>query len=398
MAPHTLRAGARPAIHARRRAVYDFFATAAKGTEGALRDELRALRLREVRADRGGVHFRGELADGMKACLWSRVAMRVLLSLGTFEARGADGLYEAVASIPWEAHLSGRSTFAVHATVRSSELTHSHFVALRAKDAIVDRMREKACTRPTVDTRKPDVHVVVHLARDRATLSLDLSGDPLHRRGWRVEAREAPLRETLAASVLLLGGYDPQRPFLDPMCGSGTLAIEAALLARNIAPGRGRHFGFMRWPAFGGEAAATFRQLQEEARTAALPRAPAPILARDRFGAPLEIAERNAHRAGVLADIQFEKRDARDLAPLPQGCQIFVNPPYGERIGGKRLQLEGLYRTFGEAWAPFADEVSLIVLSGSPLFERGFGHRVRWRHPLYNGPLAVQLLRYGPRV
>jgi len=379
------------------RAVFDFFATAAKGTEGALRDELKSLRLPGVRADRGGVHFRGTLADGMKACLWSRTAMRVLLSLGAQEAKGADALYDAVFSIPWEDHLSARRTFAVHATVRSSELTHSHFVALRAKDAIVDRMRERTGDRPSVDTHKPDVHVVVHLARDRVEVSLDLSGEPLHRRGWRVEAKEAPLRETLAAAVLLLGGYDPKQPFLDPMCGSGTLAIEAALIARNIAPGRGRHFGFMRWPAWGDEEARAFRALQEEARSLALPKAPAPILARDRFADPLEIAHRNAERAGVAGSIEFEQQDARDLVPLPPGCQIFVNPPYGERLGGKRLQLEGLYRGFGEAYAPFEEEVPLVVLSGSPLFERAFGHRVRWRHPLYNGPLEAHLLRYGPR-
>lgn len=376
--------------------VFNFFATAAKGTEGALRDELRALGLRGIRADRGGVHFHGTATDGMKACLWSRIAMRVLLSLGSYEARGADGLYEAVGSIPWEDHLSLRHTFAVNATVRSSELTHSHFVALRAKDAIVDRLRDRLGGRPSVDTFRPDVGIVVHLAKDRAEIALDMSGEPLHRRGWRMEAQEAPLRETLAAALLALGGYDPELPFLDPMCGSGTIAIEAALVARRIAPGRGRHFGFMRWPAFGAEESASFRALQEEARAVALPKAPAPILARDRFGDPLDVAVRNADRAGVLGSIEFEQRDARDLVPLPERCQVFMNPPYGERIGGKRLQLEGLYRTFGEAWAPFAPDHKLIVLSGSPLFERAFGHRVRWRHTLFNGPIEVQLLRYGP--
>jgi len=379
------------------RRVYAFFATAAKGTEGALRDELKALRLPSVRADRGGVHFGGTLADGMKACLWSRIAMRVLLNLGSFEARGEAGLYDAVFAVPWEDHLTPRHTFAVHATVRSSELTHSHYVALRAKDAIVDRLRDRTGARPSVDTQRPDVHVVVHLARDKAEIALDLSSEPLHRRGWRVEAGEAPLRETLAAAVLALGGYDPQKPFLDPMCGSGTFAIEAALVARRIAPGRGRHFGFMRWPGFGDAEAATFRALQEEAKALALPKAPAPILARDRFEEPLEFTHRNAERAGVRGSLELDLRDARDLAPLPEACQLFVNPPYGERIGGKRLQLEGLYRGFGEAYAPFAAEHPLVVLSGTPLFDRAFGLRPRWEHTLFNGPLEARLLRYGPR-
>lgn len=376
--------------------VFDFFATAAKGTEGALRDELRALRLPDVRADRGGVHFRGSLADGMKACLWSRIAMRVLLSLGSREAKGEAELYDAIYAIPWEEHLSTRRTFAVHATVRSSTLSHSHYVALKAKDAIVDRMRERKGERPDVDTRRPDVHVIVHLARDRVEVALDLSGEPLHKRGWRVEAKEAPLRETLAAAMLALGEYDPGLPFLDPMCGSGTIAIEAALVARRIAPGRGRHFGFMRWPTYGDAEAAAFRRLQEEARALALPKAPAPILARDRFADPLDVAVRNAERAGVRGSIEFERRDARDLGPLPPGCQIFANPPYGERLGGKRLQLEGFYRGFAEAWAPLAAEHRLVVLCGSPFFERAFGHRPRKRHTLYNGPIETKLLTYGP--
>lgn len=376
--------------------MHSFFATAAKGTEGALRDELRSLGLPEVRATRGGVHFSGSLADGMRACLWSRVAMRILLSLGSREARGAEGLYEAVRSLPWEEHLSLRRTFAVRATVKDSELSHSHFVALRAKDAIVDRLRETLGGRPDVDPRRPDVLVVLHLAKDVAAISLDLSGEPLHLRGWRVEAEEAPLRETLAAAMLRLGGVEPGLPLLDPMCGSGTLAIEAALAARRIAPGRGRHFGFQRWPTFGAEEDRAFRQLQEEAKALALPEAPAPILARDHHAPSLEVATRNAQRAGVLGQIAFERRDARDLLPLPEGCQIVSNPPYGERLGTKRLQLEGFYRGLGEALRPLAPAHRIVLLSGSPLLERAIGIRTTKKHRLYNGPLEVELLTYAP--
>lgn len=376
--------------------VHSFFATAAKGTEGALRDELRALRLPKVRATRGGVHFSGSLADGMRACLWSRIAMRILLSLGRREARGAEGLYEAVRSFPWEEHLSLRRTFAVRATVRDSELTHSKFVALRAKDAIVDRLRDRLGARPNVDPRKPDVLVVVHLAKDVVEVSLDLSGAPLHLRGWRVEGQEAPLRETLAAAVLALGGYDPQLPFLDPMCGSGTLAIEAASLARDIAPGRGRHFGFQRWPTFDDAAQAAFRQLQEEAKERALPRAPAPILARDHHAPSLEVAARNAQRAGVGGDLVIERRDARDLGDLPPACQIVSNPPYGERLGRSRLQLEGFFRGFGEALAALPPDHRVVLLSGSPLLPRAIGRPPTKRHELFNGPLRVELLTYAP--
>jgi len=373
-----------------------FFATAAKGTEGALRDELRSLGLRRIRADRGGVHFEGPLVDGMRACLWSRIAMRVLLALGEREAKGTQGFYDAIYDFPWEEHLSLRRTFAIRATVRDSELTHSHFVALKAKDAIVDRLRDKFGGRPDIEPHRPDVSIVIHLAKDVARVSLDLAGDSLHMRGWRIEAEEAPLRETLAAAILALGGYDPSLPLLDPMCGSGTIAIEAAHVARRIAPGRGRHFGFMRWPSFGDAEAETFRRLQEEAKEIALPKAPAPIIARDRFATPLETSERNIHRAGVASSIELEQQDVRELEPLPEGCQIFTNPPYGERLGGKRLQLEGLYRGFGEAYAPLAAAHRLVVLSGSPHFERAFGQKARRRHRLFNGPLQVELLSYGP--
>lgn len=377
------------------RRMFHYFATAAKGTEGVLRDELRELGLKRIRADRGGVHFEGSFADGMRACLWSHIAMRILLSLGEREAKGADGLYEAIGSFPWEEHLSLRRTFAVRATVRDSELTHSQFVALRTKDAIVDRLRARLGQRPDVDPYKPDVLIVVHLAKDRAQVSLDLAGAALHQRGWRVEAEEAPLRETLAAAMLRLGGYDPQQPFLDPMCGSGTLAVEAALMARRLAPGRGRHFGFQRWPAFEGEGAQAFRALQEEAKELALPKAPAPILARDRSADALDLAARNAHRAGVSASIELQQQDARELIPLPRRCQLFTNPPYGERIGGKRLQLEGFYRALGEAYAPLEKEHPLHVLSGSPLFVPAFGLHPKKRHSLFNGPLRVELLSYG---
>jgi putative N6-adenine-specific DNA methylase len=371
-----------------------FFVTAAKGTEGALRDELRALRVGPVRADRGGVHLEGSFEAGMKACLWSRIGMRVLQELAVGPAEGADGLYDAVRAVPWEEHLTGRSTFAVEATIRSSSLTHSHFVALRAKDAIVDRLRETRGERPDVDTRRPDVRVVIHLARDVATIALDLAGEPLHKRGWRVEAAEAPLRETLAAAVLALGGYDPVLPLLDPMCGSGTIAIEAALVARRIAPGRGRHFGFHRWPSFDADREAAFKRLQEEARETALPKAPAPILARDRFAEPLELARRNAERAGVSGSIEFGVQDARDLAPLPERCQIVSNPPYGERLGQKRLQLEGLFRQLGDAFRALPPGHRIVLLSGLLGLERLLDLRPVKKHPLFNGPLEVNLLAF----
>jgi putative N6-adenine-specific DNA methylase len=207
------------------------FATAAKGTEAALRDELIELGFRGVRADRGGVHFDGPRREGYRACLWSRIAVRVLEPVTSFDCAGQAALYEGVAAHDFSDVLSPSHTLAVSAASRSSELSHTQYVAQRTKDAIVDRLRERFGERPDVERADPDVHVFVHLADDFATVYLDHAGAPLHQRGYRKGLAEAPLKETLAAAVLRLAGFEAEGPALDPMCGSGTVAIEAALLA-----------------------------------------------------------------------------------------------------------------------------------------------------------------------
>jgi len=402
-----------------------FFATCAKGTEGALRRELAALRLRGVRGERGGVAFEGELEAGMRACLHARVAMRVLLQLASFPAGDATSLYDGVRAQDWTDWLTARSTLAVEATVRDSALTHSGYAALKVKDAVVDALRDRLGARPDVDAKDPDVRIVLHLAGDHADLALDLAGEPLHRRGYRVAMTPAPLKESLAAAVLALGGVDAQQPFLDPMCGSGTLAIEHALAARRIAPGLVRPaFGFQRWPGYRGAVQSAWDRMKEEARREALPAAPAAILARDLFPRPLEAARRNAAAAGVAADIRFELGDAREIAPepgMPPGT-ICANPPYGERLmevgaadGGQRRRragpaappdrreaavarrkLEGLYRGFAEALGRFHGWRA-VLLSGSPLLAEAMSGRAEIAHRLWNGPIEVRLLRYRIR-
>lgn len=375
-----------------------FTATAAKGTEGLLREELKAIGLSRVKAERGGVHFYGALEAGMRACLHSRIAQRVVVELVQAPTRDAEALYDLVAEQPWEEHLTTRSTFAVEVTGRHPAFPDGRFPALKTKDAIADRLTQKLGARPDVDRDRPDVLVVVHLGRDATTLSLDLAGDPLHKRGWRTEADEAPLKETLGAALIALSGWDAARPFLDPFCGSATIAIEAAQIARKIAPGRGRHFGFHRWPTFGDDEAQIFRTLQEEAKAMALPKAPAPIVARDRFGKPLAIAERNVQRAGVAGTVTLEQRDARELQGLPAEVVLVTNPPYGERIGGKPMQLQGLFRQFGEAFAKLPKTADLCVLAGTPALPEAFqeaGLRPSAPlHTLFNGPLEVRAVRY----
>ena len=417
-----------------------FFATTAKGTEGALRRELAGLRLGGVRGDRGGVWFEGELEAGMRACLHSRTAMRVLLELARFPAPSAEALYQGARAVAWQEWLTVKTTLAVEATIGSSAITHSGFAALKVKDAAVDVLRDALGARPDVDGKDPDVRIVLHLQKDQATLSLDLAGAPLHRRGYRAVTTEAPLKETLGAAVLLLGGVDPRLPFVDPMAGSGTLAIEHALRARRIAPGLGRAFGFQRWPSYRGAPQSAWDRLKAEAQAAVLPKAPAPILARDGHPKAIEALQRNAHAAGVLADLQVEKADARDLEPLAAEGTLVTNPPYGERLGGKgrespgdrrerrdprdpRLReaprgrgdrpgreeparapspgealvatrkLAGFYRGLAEMLERHHGWTA-VLLSGNPLLEQAIHLRPEVDHRLWNGPLEIHLLKY----
>jgi putative N6-adenine-specific DNA methylase len=307
-----------------------FFASAAKGTEPALRDELRRLRFRGVRADRGGVHFEGEWDEGYRACLWSRVALRVLTPLGTFEARGERALYDGVRALELDFALAGERTLVVSSACRSSQLTHTQYLSQLTKDAIVDRIRDRTGARPNVDRRDADVHVFVHLVNDVATVYLDLAGEPLHRRGYRDEDAEAPLRETLAAALVVYSGWRGESPLCDPLCGSGTILIEAALMARNVAPGLSRkRFGFERWASFGEAEQSRLRELRAAAKAAELPAA-APLVGRDASARALEAASASARRAGV--ELRLELGPLKQLAlAAGHGCLI-TNPPYGRRV------------------------------------------------------------------
>jgi putative N6-adenine-specific DNA methylase len=375
--------------------VHRFFVTCARGTEGALRREIAALRIAGAKGDRGGVWFEGPLAMGMSVCLEARVAVRVLLEIGAFEARDAQALYDGTRAVAWGDWITAKSTLAVHASVRDTPaITHSGFAALKVKDAIVDAVRDRAGARPDVDPKSPDVGVVLHLAAGRAGLFLDLAGEPLHRRGYRVAMVEAPLKETLAAAVLALGGDQPELPFVDPMAGSGTLAIEHALAARGIAPGLRRRFGFERWPTLPAEALAAFARMRAETDAAAVEgtkRELPPIICADVDAAALSAARRNAAAAAVDDAITFEQADVAALERRWPAGTVVTNPPYGERLRPEAL--EALYRAAGRAFGRLAGW-RVIVLSGNPLFVRAMRGKPAVSHKLWNGPLEVRLLRY----
>jgi putative N6-adenine-specific DNA methylase len=284
--------------------------------------------------------------------------------------------------------MSPRTSLAVRANCRSSRLTHSQFVALKTKDGIVDKLRDELGERPSVDRADPDVGIAVHLVQDKAAVYLDVGGSSLHERGWRVRSGPAPLRETLAAAVLRLSGWDRQHALVDPMCGSGTLAIEAAAWSRGLAPGLARtRFGFERWASYDSSLSAAMRDLRAQARAAAVRVGPA-VLASDNDPNAVEAARANARAAGV--ELILEQRDVKRLAPPEQGTQIVCNPPYGERLTVDR----GLYDDLAETLARLREHPA-AVLAGAPSVARAIRRKpTRW-WLLYNGPIECRLLVYS---
>lgn len=374
------------------------FATASRGTEELIAAELTALGAAKVRQDRGGVRFHANIDEALRICLWTRLSMRVLYPLGEFEAVGADGLYAAAAKVAWADHLSTTSTFSVEATLKDSEHDHSGFVALKIKDAIVDVMRTVKGSRPDVDSKDPDVRVVAHLRGTKLSLSLDLAGEPLNRRGYRAQMTAAPLKETLAAAMLHAAKFEGKEPMADPMCGSGTLVIEAAQIAMKRAPGLNRRFGVERWPALGQRARTTLDELKKEAKAGEVPLT-IPLFARDFDPEALAAARANFRAAGILEHVTVEELDAT-LALPPDGPPglLATNPPYGDRLGGGSGQkgIKSFYFKLGDSlreWAGWR----LAVLAGNPAFESAFHIRPHNRFDLYNGPIACELLVYGAR-
>ncbi len=365
----------------------EFYAAAIPGTEKALCDELRELGFSSVRLNRGGVPFRGPWSDGWRACLESRIAQRIQVLVARFPAPTQEALYAGVRGFDWSRFVTFRQTLEVSAVCHGSAITHSGFAALKIKDAIVDQVRERTLRRPDVDREDADVRVFVHLANDKAAVYLDLSGDPLHRRGYRKTAGEAPLRETMAAAILRLSQWDRQSPLTDPMCGSGTIAIEAAMWSAGIAPGLLRErFGFERWADFDAASATDMRALRGGLRGAASGQC-ARITASDCDEGVLEAARANARVAGVKPS--FRQLSVLDNPPAGESGTLITNPPYGvrlekdplfcRRMGGVVTRLHG--------WR-------VGILSGSPDYRKAIACQPRFAVALKNGDLDCEFLVY----
>lgn len=377
-----------------------FFAVVAPGLEELLQSELAELGATDMSNTQGGVHFQADFPQAYRICLWSRLASRILFPLTRFQVSNFDDLYEGVRKIDWQEHLSVDGSFAVACTTRRSVLKHSKFAALRVKDAVVDWFRDRTGRRPNAAPGQPDLQLFLFLEGADATLYLDLSGESLHRRSYRLEGAAAPLKETLAAAILLRSEW-PQlaragAPLVDPMCGSGTLVIEAALMAGDVAPGLFRtYFGFCGWRQHQSE---LWRSLLEEARQrreqglAGIP----PLMGCDRDGAVLKAARENTQRAGLEQLLTLKQVAVRDLKnPFPGKSEglLVVNPPYGERLGEVR-DLGGLYRELGTCWKNEFAGWRAALLTGNPDLAFEVGYRALRKHAFFNGPIACRLLHF----
>jgi putative N6-adenine-specific DNA methylase len=320
---------------------HSFFAACPPGLETILQTELFALGINHPQSVPGGVEFSGFLSHLYRVNLWSRTASRVLVRLGEFEAKSFQELKRKTADLLWGQFLKPNTAIHVRATCHKSKLYHSDAVAERVGEAINDCLHSPLPSAKLPMAEGAGVRVVVRLDHDHCTLSLDSSGDHLHQRGYRLATAKAPLRETLAAALLLCAHYDPTQSFLDPFCGSGTFAIEAALIARNVAPGINRRFAFMDWLSFDAD---EWYQLILDARAARRATTPAPILASDRDAGAVAATIDNAARAGVADSLQITAHSVSDIQPPGDRGLIVTNLPYGQRVGE---DVRNVYARFG---------------------------------------------------
>ena len=375
-------------------APHRFVASCPRGFGDLLAGELRALGATEVRERAIGVEFAGSLAVAYRVCLESRVASRVFFVVTQFDAHTDADFYDAVRTVDWRQHIDPTRTLACDFTGKHPEITHTRFGTLRLKDAICDQLRDATGSRPDISPERPAVRVHAHANGPKVTVSIDLSGEGLHRRGYRTEAGEAPLRENLAAGVLLRAGWPEKSKsaaeFLDPMCGSGTLAIEAAMIAANVAPGARRHyFGFFGWL---GHDRAAWDAIQRDA----LAREVKPALrlrGLDADSRVLAAARENAARAGLGELINFETGRLADARPAGEGAGFLAtNPPYGVRLED-RDGARALMKQLGEVLRAHFGGWDAAILAGSPDAGLELKLRAERVHTIWNGALECRLLR-----
>ncbi|MBO5380709.1 MAG: RNA methyltransferase [Bacteroides sp.] len=367
---------------------FEMIAKTFQGLEEILATELTALGANDVQIGRRMVSFSGDKEMMYKANFCLRTAIRILKPIKHFKANDADEVYKKIQEVHWEDYLSTDKTFAVEPTIFSQEFRHSRFVAYKVKDAIVDYFREKTGDRPGVRVNNPDVLINIHIAENDCTLSLDSSGESLHRRGYRQEAVEAPLNEVLAAGMIMMTGWKGECDLIDPMCGSGTIPIEAALIAKNIAPGVFRKgYAFEKWPDFDAELLDNIYNDDSQEREFKHK-----IYGYDNNPAANVIATNNVKAAGLSKDIVLKLQAFQQFEQPAEKAIIITNPPYGERISTNDLL--GLYQTIGERLKhAFVGNEAWILSYRDECFDQ-IGLKATQRIPLMNGALECQFRQY----
>ena len=367
-----------------------FFATCPRGLEDQLVGELIAAGATRTQAVAGGAGFAGDWETCYRANLWSRIATRILWRVAHGPYKREEDIYRLAHDVPWHERFAVRRTLRVYMTAIRCPLKSIDFITLRIKDAVCDRFRAETGERPSVDTAEPNVRIHAFLSDREATLYLDTSGEPLYKRGFKYASVEAPLKENLAAGILRLAGWEPGTPLLDPMCGSGTFLLEAALMAHDIAPGLARKFGFFRLDNFD---AALWQKLLAEAEARKRPVVPQPIVGSDISQDQVERARQNLAAAGMHACVQLECADLLQRnAPVPEGVLV-ANPPYGVRLEETEW-LEAFYPRLGDALKQRFAGWRCYFISADPQLPKLIGLKASKRTPLFNGALECRLLEY----
>ncbi len=367
---------------------FEMVAKTFQGLEGVLADELTALGADAVTQGRRMVAFEGDKEMLYRANFCLRTALRILKPFFKFHATNPDELYEQVKGYDWSQIMTVKTTFAIDVTAFGEEFSHSRFVTYRVKDAIVDYFTETQGQRPSIRVSNPDIRLDVHISGDEVTLSLDSSGDPLYKRGWRVAQTDAPINEVLAAGIIKLSGWDGQCDLIDPMCGSGTFLIEAALIAQNINPGVFRkQYAFQNWADYDADLFSTIYNDDSQEREFEHK-----IYGYDIAHQAIAITQANAKNAGVSRVIELAQRDIADWQEAPAGGMLITNPPYGERL--KVLDLEALYSTLGSKLKNVFKGYHAWIIGYSRDHFDMIGLKSSVRYPLFNGSLECELREY----
>lgn len=359
------------------------------GLEEVLATELRNLGAEEVEAHNRAVSFKGDLALMYKANIWLRTALKVLIPINKFKARNEHQLYDGIKQIDWSEYLDKDGTFVIRTSLKSDFFNHSQYVSLKSKDAIADQFREKYGVRPSVDLNHPDLSIDIHINRDDVTVSLDSSAESLHRRGYRTDSTLAPINEVTAAGMILLTGWNGEGNYIDPMCGSGTLLIEAGMIARNMPPNLNRaQFGFERWKNFD---AAAFERVRNEAIAAIKP-SKATIVGSDKTFKAAEISRENITRAGLANDIKVSNKRFEEVKGIEGGGIMIINPPYGERLPIE--EIGAFYKMMGDQMKKHFEGYDVWVISSNIPALKMTGLAPSKKITLYNGSLECKFHKF----